>query len=909
MGLKVYSAIDRGGATEPRAIGQELARLVEYQTELQKEIARVNGVASAPETDPVFGASPAGGITAEDIAAWDAASGESHDAVTLDTPADTLLSLTGQVIGLDTTAANKVFAGPATGAAAAPAMRDLVDADFPATIARDTEVSGAISTHAAIAAAHHTNANDPSAGEKAALGGTSGTPGAENKYVTNGDSRNTDARTPAAHVLVSASHTASGLTAGHFVKALTETTFGFAAHGLTYSDVGALAVAGTAADSDKVDGSHANAFAAASHAHAPGDVTGTAVVTNDARLSDARSPTAHALTNSVHAETGLTTGHFLKATSATAFGFGAHGLTASDVGALAVAGTAADSDKVDGNHASAFLGASATAADSDKLDGSHASAFAAASHGHGIGDLPTAAVGDGDTTHVPTCDGVYDAIAGMGGHAAVTLDANADTLLSLSTQALGLDTQTANKLFGGPASGAAAVPTFRDLVNADIPATTITAGKLSATATKILFGRSTAGAGPGEEIACAAVTDGATTIPTGNDVFDFCETTKDYVQKNELLQTNLNGYRDLCSFFVAGNSTGAMVITMPKGWSITTMSARLRGYKFDVAYGPWELLFGGTNHTTGPAWASVRGAILGRAPFTRVRAGYDAALSKCVLILGETTTAWYYATSAALVEFLAGNAATTGWETGWTMAITNDISAYSSVVEVPVSCQENWDAGFALVAQKAAANGIATLDANSKVVQNPATAYLPLAGGTMAGTLAMGANAITSSGTISSGVHSATGLKVQVPSVGPGEAGYPALISTVSSVMGAGSDISLQYFQAAIQTTDATETTLVTIPVPDQCVINIHAVVNAIKTADKSIGAGYEIIGTYFNTSGTAHLIGSLSPLHTAETDSTWIATLTVSGTNVLVRVTGKAGTEINWICTATRHAAYVIPA
>lgn len=45
----------------------------------------------------------------------------------------------------------------------------------------------------------HSSANDPSAGEKAALPGTSGTPGAGNKYVTNDDSRNTNARTPTAH--------------------------------------------------------------------------------------------------------------------------------------------------------------------------------------------------------------------------------------------------------------------------------------------------------------------------------------------------------------------------------------------------------------------------------------------------------------------------------------------------------------------------------------------------------------------------------------------------------------------------------------------------------------------------------------------------------------------------------------
>jgi hypothetical protein len=55
-------------------------------------------------------------------------------------------------------------------------------------------------------------------------------------------------------------------------------------------------------------------------------------------------------------------------------------------------------------------------------------------------------------------------------HDAVTLDANADTVLSLSTQQLGLDTQTANTVFAGPATGAAAVPTFRALTEDDLPA-------------------------------------------------------------------------------------------------------------------------------------------------------------------------------------------------------------------------------------------------------------------------------------------------------------------------------------------------------------------------------------------------------------------------------------------------------
>lgn len=49
----------------------------------------------------------------------------------------------------------------------------------------------------------------PSEGEKAALAGTSGTPSSTNKYVTNDDSRMTDARTPTSH-----NHAATDITSG-----------------------------------------------------------------------------------------------------------------------------------------------------------------------------------------------------------------------------------------------------------------------------------------------------------------------------------------------------------------------------------------------------------------------------------------------------------------------------------------------------------------------------------------------------------------------------------------------------------------------------------------------------------------------------------------------------------------------
>ena len=58
--------------------------------------------------------------------------------------------------------------------------------------------------------------------------------------------------------------------------------------------------------------------------------------------------------------------------------------------------------------------------------------------------------------------------AAFGIHNPVTLAADADTLLGLSTQQLTLDSQTANRVFSGPTSGAAADPTFRALVALDL---------------------------------------------------------------------------------------------------------------------------------------------------------------------------------------------------------------------------------------------------------------------------------------------------------------------------------------------------------------------------------------------------------------------------------------------------------
>jgi hypothetical protein len=73
-----------------------------------------------------------------------------------------------------------------------------------------------------------------------------------------------------------------------------------------------------------------------------GSTTGTICQGDDSRLANARTPSAHALIDTTgHTASGLTTGHFLKATGATTYGFAAHGLGYSDVGADAAGAAAA----------------------------------------------------------------------------------------------------------------------------------------------------------------------------------------------------------------------------------------------------------------------------------------------------------------------------------------------------------------------------------------------------------------------------------------------------------------------------------------------------------------------------------------------------------------------------------------
>jgi hypothetical protein len=114
--------------------------------------------------------------------------------------------------------------------------------------------------------------------------------------------------------------------------------------------------------------------------------------------------------------------------------------------------------------------------DGDTFATAHLSAFTHSNIAHG-----ETAYGWGDHA-----SGGYAAASAL--HAAITIDTNADTLLSLTGQALGLDTQAAATVLAGPTTGTAAVPTMRALVTTDIPALAYDAAGAAAAVTVTTLG-------------------------------------------------------------------------------------------------------------------------------------------------------------------------------------------------------------------------------------------------------------------------------------------------------------------------------------------------------------------------------------------------------------------------------------
>ena len=103
-----------------------------------------------------------------------------------------------------------------------------------------------------------------------------------------------------------------------------------------------------------------------------------------------------------------------------------------------------------------------------------------------------------------------------------------------------------------------------------------------------------------------------------------------------------------------------------------------------------------------------------------------------------------------------------------------------------------------------------------------------------------------------------------------------------------------------ISTTNATITTIATIVIPPETTMLIQARIVARRTGGSSgtaeDGAAYVICAAYKNVAGVATEIGE-SSLFSAEDQVGWAATVTPSGANALIQVTGAANNNVDWSC------------
>lgn len=98
-----------------------------------------------------------------------------------------------------------------------------------------------------------------------------------------------------------------------------------------------------------------------------------------------------------------------------------------------------------------------------------------------------------------------------------------------------------------------------------------------------------------------------------------------------------------------------------------------------------------------------------------------------------------------------------------------------------------------------------------------------------------------------------------------------------------------------VQTTDATQTTLDSITLLDENTYHAKGVVTGVKS-DGSDRASYELDVTVYRTgAGGATIQGTVTSLHSQESNAAWDATFTVNGNDLRLSVTGVAATTIEW--------------
>lgn len=104
-----------------------------------------------------------------------------------------------------------------------------------------------------------------------------------------------------------------------------------------------------------------------------------------------------------------------------------------------------------------------------------------------------------------------------------------------------------------------------------------------------------------------------------------------------------------------------------------------------------------------------------------------------------------------------------------------------------------------------------------------------------------------------------------------------------------------------VSTTNGTATTIHTIAIPASTTVQITAWVQARRTGGVAgtaeDGASYVRTWVYKTVAGTPTIIGAAATVVTQEDQAGWDVTASVSGSNVVIQVTGAVNNNINWSC------------
>jgi hypothetical protein len=101
----------------------------------------------------------------------------------------------------------------------------------------------------------------------------------------------------------------------------------------------------------------------------------------------------------------------------------------------------------------------------------------------------------------------------------------------------------------------------------------------------------------------------------------------------------------------------------------------------------------------------------------------------------------------------------------------------------------------------------------------------------------------------------------------------------------------------SVTTTDATLTTITTIPIPDNTVVLIEARIVGRRTDAAGRGIYVRRATVYREAAGAATIEGSVDTPYSRETTGSYNAQINVSGNNALIQVRGAAAHNINWTC------------